>query len=281
VGAECARRAIVECERRFGGSKGEDPDDDIEITGTNRELMSALLDFRTLSGKYFGMAKMIHAKELLKAAYISFADTARLFEESKKPKVPSPAPAQAAAEEDEEHVEHEEEDFSAIWFEELEVATPAVATAPEVNWEEVHSGEFRRVFANWLRFAKSINWRKEFAEELKDKPTDGKLDALDLVSLNVGPLYLKLEGAFDKYGFLPVMARGSVASIGALPAESFCERCLSAGNLVMNKGNTLLPDGDVDMLVILRMNRHFMEYMRRRYPHLSMLDETKIFGDDE
>ena len=52
----------------------------------------------------------------------------------------------------------------------------------------------------------------------------------------------------------------------ALNAGSFCERGLSAGNLIMTKGNTLLSDEKVEMLIILRMNRHFMEFMRAEYP---------------
>ena len=52
----------------------------------------------------------------------------------------------------------------------------------------------------------------------------------------------------------------------ALNAESFCERGLSAGNLIMTQGNTLLSDEEVEMLIILRMNRHFMEFMRAEYP---------------
>ena len=42
------------------------------------------------------------------------------------------------------------------------------------------------------------------------------------------------------YGHILFMASCSYASIGALNAESFCERVLSAANLVVTDGNTLL-----------------------------------------
>ena len=53
--------------------------------------------------------------------------------------------------------------------------------------------------------------------------------------------------------------------IGALNAESFAERVISGSNLVMTNGNTLLGDKMLEMLVVLRMNREFMEFMRREY----------------
>ena len=35
--------------------------------------------------------------------------------------------------------------------------------------------------------------------------------------------------------------------------------------MVMTNGNTLLGDKMLEMLVVLRMNREFMEFMRREY----------------
>ena len=54
----------------------------------------------------------------------------------------------------------------------------------------------------------------------------------------------------------------------SLNAESFCERCLSCANMVVAEVNTLLLDVEVRMLVILRMNVHFMEFMREHYVHV-------------
>ena len=61
--------------------------------------------------------------------------------------------------------------------------------------------------------------------------------------------------AFWNFTNTPAMASCSFAEIGALMAESFCERVLSAGNLVVNEGNTLLANEEVEMLTILRINR--------------------------
>jgi len=58
------------------------------------------------------------------------------------------------------------------------------------------------------------------------------------------------------------MASSSKGPLGALNAHSFCERYLSSANMVVTDGKTLLLDEEVNMLAILRMSVHFMEFMR-------------------
>ena len=67
-----------------------------------------------------------------------------------------------------------------------------------------------------------------------------------------------------KFGFLPRMAGCSKGQIGALMAESFCERMLSKANIVMTDGNTLLGDEELKMLVILKVNSEFMTWARSK-----------------
>mmetsp|Transcript_18703 Transcript_18703/g.42544 ORF Transcript_18703/g.42544 Transcript_18703/m.42544 type:complete len:135 (+) Transcript_18703:1141-1545(+) len=71
------------------------------------------------------------------------------------------------------------------------------------------------------------------------------------------------------YGFLPKMATTSQGSIGALPASSFPERVNSVGNQVLTKGNSLLGPDEINKVVVLRMNRAFMKYMRQDHPEAS------------
>jgi len=49
----------------------------------------------------------------------------------------------------------------------------------------------------------------------------------------------------------------------------FCERILSDANDVCHEGNTLLDTEEINMLVVLRMDRKFIDYMREIYPKLS------------
>jgi Rad3-related DNA helicase len=53
--------------------------------------------------------------------------------------------------------------------------------------------------------------------------------------------------------------------MGCLMGSSFCERVNSAGNQVVVAGNTMLSDDYIKKLVVLRMNREFMKFMRREY----------------
>ena len=71
------------------------------------------------------------------------------------------------------------------------------------------------------------------------------------------------RGKSGKFGYLPMMA---VATLGALNAESFCERVLSCVKLVVSDLHVRLKAEEIRMLVMLRMNRGFMEYMRSSYP---------------
>ena len=80
------------------------------------------------------------------------------------------------------------------------------------------------------------------------------------------------------YGRIPLMASSSPYEIGALNAESFCERVLRCAGHVLTEGNTLLSDKKLEKLVILRMNRRFMEFMRQNYKHLIKNKLDKQFG---
>ena len=86
---------------------------------------------------------------------------------------------------------------------------------------------------------------------------------MELMSVDIGPLYTAM--ANSKTSIMALMASCSIGQLGALNAESFCERVLSCANNVVQTDNTLLDDEEVEMLVVLRMNRAFMEFMRLHY----------------
>jgi len=65
------------------------------------------------------------------------------------------------------------------------------------------------------------------------------------------------------------MATCSKGSIGSLLASSFCERINSCANPILTLSNTLLGDGEMEKLVMCRMNRDFMVFMRKNYPQVA------------
>ena len=101
-------------------------------------------------------------------------------------------------------------------------------------------------------------------------PTDRALTPLDLWSADMGKVlnhvFINVDSTGRHFGYLPKMATTSRGSIGKNSAVSFCERINSAANLAMTKGNVLLAPDEVNMLTVLRMNRDFMEHMRKRHP---------------
>ncbi|KAK3276169.1 hypothetical protein CYMTET_15742 [Cymbomonas tetramitiformis] len=123
--------------------------------------------------------------------------------------------------------------------------------------------EFLTVFGKWRK--QSIDWAAQFPAA--DLPSEPDLFH-HLLKLPIGQLYNALQET-GEYGYLPVMASCSVGQLGALNAESFAERVLSCANQVLHDGNTLLGDEELEMIVVLRMNRHYMEYMRANFNHLS------------
>ncbi len=68
---------------------------------------------------------------------------------------------------------------------------------------------------------------------------------------------------------------GQRATLGALNTESFCECVLSCVKLVVSDLHVSLKPSEIRMLVMLRMNRGFMEYMRKTYPN-TPLSEFRV-----
>ena len=108
-------------------------------------------------------------------------------------------------------------------------------------------------------------------------PKDGvKHDIMELFYVDMGKvmtnddnLCIGPDADRKLYGYLPKMATTSRGSIGALMASSFPERVNSPGNQILTKGNTLLSEDEINKVVVLRMNRSFMKYMRLHHPEAS------------
>jgi hypothetical protein len=127
--------------------------------------------------------------------------------------------------------------------------------------------EFDKAYAAWMAMHKALDWRS-FPEYAGELPAEGPLSAIDhLLPLNVAPLYANLINS-GKYGLVSLMAVASPYTIGALNAESFSERVISAANLIMDEGNTAPDDEELEMMVILRIDREFMKFMRSKYAHV-------------
>ena len=154
--------------------------------------------------------------------------------------------------------------------EEVELVDSKEPEPEEAKLRDGYESEAKKAFRTWSKLR--IDWLAEFPEELKGKDP-AALDAVaDLLPLDVGKIYRKITETDTYrrlYGYIPLMASSSFGQIGTLNAESFCERVLRCAGHVLTEGNTLLSDEELEMLVILRMNRKFMEYTRKHHNNLT------------
>lgn len=108
-----------------------------------------------------------------------------------------------------------------------------------------------------------------------------------MLPLDIGSLYMKLldESKIRKHltlGCISLMAISSHYNIGALNAESFCERIILAGNLIMNGGNSLINDKELEMLVILLINHEIVVLTRNIVPASEeRISKVMFFTEEE
>jgi hypothetical protein len=125
-----------------------------------------------------------------------------------------------------------------------------------------------------------IDWKMEYPTADLSEP----VQTMELMTLDMGTLYKKLEKIDPdrkKFGYLLLIASSSWGQIGALGSESHSERMIPCANDGVTDANTLLGDKEIEMLVMLRMNREFMEYMRKNINALSKQQfETTIIRFD-
>lgn len=113
-------------------------------------------------------------------------------------------------------------------------------------------------------------------EEIK---RDSKCDPFKgLMKLPIQPVMEHIDRMNEEknniFGFLPLMCKASPCQLGALNAQSFAERIISVGNLIITKKRTKLDDNLLKQLIVLRMNRGFMEFAR----HNKIASSTHIRG---
>jgi len=91
---------------------------------------------------------------------------------------------------------------------------------------------------------------------------------LSLIALDTGLLYLRLLQNSEELGlgYIPQLA---LTVLGNNMAQSFCERMISAANLIMHLGATCIGEQYLGRLCVLRMNREYMEFMKLYYPNLA------------
>ena len=88
----------------------------------------------------------------------------------------------------------------------------------------------------------------------------------NLLKLDMKPLMDKInvynQNNGNWFGYLPLMAYSSECQLGALNSQSFSEQVHSIANLVVNRLALKTDPEFVDILVTLRANEHFMNFIK-------------------
>jgi len=281
MGQTARVRATLEGERRWCGNATE------ELTGAHvnmgkTELLCTLLDKRTLGCHHITAEQRREAYQIFCDEYVKFfmqADKyhAEEIERKKQEREKQAAAAAAVGGIVGEVVVMAESSDSALksghlfqgtaWSDDEVEAGEEQEEVEEVAKEVVALKEAKKALKNWKKY--EVDWLDMYPGLKATGKRNHELDLVeDLMNLDMGVLYThleKMDTGRQLYGWIPSMACNSVGQLGALSAESYCERVLSCANNVVTKGNTLLSDEEVEMLVVLRMNRDFMAFMREHY----------------
>ena len=267
TGKTAVYRGINRAEQEYNGNHTM-VNDGQAMHYSDGELVATLCDLRTVLCLDFTDERRHAAKANFIAAYVDFKVTAAQFElaerviEAAVEPVPDlggggggPVPA------------HEDAPRRGSWGladveEVIDIDANLEMTAEELATKKVaYEHEAKKALGHWITLAGSIDWRSKYPQAtFPEYPA-----ALDLVQhllpLDIGPLYVEIakQDKKQQYGIIPLMAR---CYLGVLGAESFAERVISAANDIMTEGHTLLKDEELEMLVVLRINRDFMKFMR-------------------
>ena len=97
---------------------------------------------------------------------------------------------------------------------------------------------------------------------------------LFLWDADLAPVFnaLRILNDSNQFGYFIEMALYSVHAISTPAASSFCERVNSAGKLVMTQRSMKMKPEKVEERVLLRMNRRFMDHMRKSYPDFTAIN---------
>ena len=291
LGKKCVKRATVEFERRFMGNKEEAPFNlqlpprQGRLDVNDRQKVAMFLDPRIKRNaqvmdrngwdnaggvlqrehiKFYSQCKVYDRKEkqnhLMLAADAASAVAevnpvsaiARITQERRAPSNDSGGSElvnDVLSDSDDEDT-NDEDDLHVLPSDEEIRAKDAI----DANIE------FDSAFKKWKRH--SPDWLKSHPS-LNGRGTNLSLID-DFMPLDLKPMHdhLEKENKGGNFGYLPLMMGCSVGQLGALNAESFAERVNSAAKLLIYDKNTSLADPLINVLVVLRMNKSFMEFMR-------------------
>ena len=273
VGKTAQARAYAEAGRRFGKDL------------TSRQLIAAILDVRTKNLDHFKNSnEKLKAKAALKAAYIAWGKQAHSFssailqshDKQRTIKLEGAGAAEAPP--------TKKQKVSDVLEWDEEAGEGDVFSSLEHQLEV----EFAGVWTVWMRGV-NVPWASLFPlapSSVKQEDPISNKNLEDWLTLDMRVVFkwlsgeaqvvtlaeatkeatkqtVEVHGFAGKMGYLVPMA---FAYTGDNIASSFCERMNSAAKNVLTDSRTLLDARELEMVVVLRINRDFMVYMKENHP---------------
>ena len=87
------------------------------------------------------------------------------------------------------------------------------------------------------------------------------------------------SGEECQFGHLPEMCCNSPSQLSVLTSESFSERIISTANLLVETHRLHLNDDMIDRIIVLRMNKRFMERVRSKNIFSSVMFGNIMSGE--
>jgi len=273
IGKEILSRSKLEFQRRFAETSFLE--EEMKYQVSNRELVSAICDPRTVnslpthlldSGKaafvseyiLYGVGKDRFDEDLRKSA----ATTAMAQTEIANKSARSSERGRSSSKKV--HVKFETGSTGLGWGDDESdddddndvVVVPLATRLRE---------DANRVLKAFIKHAKKLDWVEMFPDLKKTLEETGKdtIGPFDLMRVDMAKVYESFPKG--EFGLIPDLACSSVGSIGACLSESFAERMFSVANDVSTKMNTRLSDDEIEKLVLLKINKEFMKYMREKH----------------
>ena len=151
------------------------------------------------------------------------------------------------------------------------VAAPLVVLAPPeipLLSREVFIADSIESYRAYKNACKLLPWAQMYPDSKYNIGVPGACWQKLMYDVELAPVWKALDAlnSTNKFGYFPIMARYSKASVYKLQASSFCERVNSAGKIVFSDSNLSMASEKVEQRTMLRMNKKWMAHMRKNYP---------------
>ena len=280
IGKAAYKRTLAEGIRRWCPKNPTDDTDKFSVIMTKQDIVATMVDPRLCHGIHLSDKQVDDGASIFANTYAEYAMKAIRFatrmeggSDDMKTEPTEKAPKKIYAETVKVQVKESGHLRRGRGFgrgaDGKDASGPKVAPAKTFKY---FKDQAETVHEAWREHSRNIQWEKyrpslaqRAIEIAASEDGDNWRLVRDLMHVDLKQV-LRDAKAMDpdmaKFGYIPYMAK---TWLGRLLAESFAERMFSNANIVLTPGNMSLNPTEMGQLVVLRMNRRFMHYMKKTF----------------